>query len=109
MSPESIERDAETPLYSGRAVAKLAEEAFSSGETLDALSGTIQWSAEVAVQHGLADERGRQPLSSRTLRKVTGVSCLPASWVVPWFVLRFLSPRYGKAKAAAAESSRSEL
>ena len=95
MTPETIERDAETPLYSGRAVAKLADEAFSSAEAMDALSGTIQWTAEVAVQHDLTDEKGRQPLSSRTLRKVTGLSFVPASWVVPWFVLRFLSPRYG--------------
>jgi len=96
MTPESIEKDAETPLYSGRAVAKLAEEAFSSSEKMDALSGTIQWTAEVAVQHSLTDEKGRQPLSSRTLRRVTGLNWLPASWVVPWVVLRFLSPRYGK-------------
>ena len=112
MTPESIERDAETPLYSGRAVVKLAEEAFSSGDKLDALSGTIQWTAEVAVQHGLTDEKGRQPLSSRTLRKVTGVSFLPASWVVPWFVLRFISPRYGKEpnmKHRKTDGSKSEL
>lgn len=96
MTPESIEKDAETPLYSGRAVVKLADEAMASEEKLDALSGTIQWTAEVAVEHGLTDERGRQPLSSRTLRKVTGLGILPSSWVVPWFVLRWLSPRYGK-------------
>ena len=110
MTPESIARDAETPLYSGRAVAKLADEAFSSSDTLEALSGTIQWTAEVAVQHGITDERGRQPLSSRTLRKVTGLSWLPASWVVPWFVLRFLSPRYGaEPRMADSKAAKSEL
>ena len=81
-----------------RAVVKLVEESLSSDEKLEALSGTIQWTAEVAVQHGLTDERGRQPLSSRTLRQVTGLKFLPASWVVPWFVLRWLSPRYPSVK-----------
>lgn len=103
MTPESLDKDGETPLYSGRAVVKLADEARSGPDTLDALSGTIQWTAEVAVQHGLTDEKGRQPLSSRTLRKVTGLSFLPASWVVPWFVLRFLSPRYPKRDAEKSE------
>ena len=109
MTPESIERDAETPLYSGRAVAKLFDEAFSSSDKLDALSGTIQWTAEVAVQHDIVDERGRQPLSSRTLRKVSGLSWLPASWVVPWWVLRLLSPRYGSEPKVGASRPKSEL
>ena len=50
----------------------------------------------------IRDERGRQPLSARTLRKVTGLSFLPASWVVPWWVLRLLSPRYPSTTALAA-------
>ena len=109
MTAESIERDAETPLYSGRAVATLADEAFSSRDKLEALSGTIQWTAEVAVQHGITDERGRQPLSSRTLRKVSGLSWLPASWVVPWWVLRLLSPRYGMEPKLGASQKKTEL
>ena len=109
MTPESLARDAETPLYSGRAVAAMAKDAFASAERLDALSGTIQWTAELAHHYGLTDELGRQPLSSRTLRKVTGISFLPASWVVPWWILRLLSPRYpsgsGSAAPPAAESA----
>ena len=80
--------------FSGRAVAAMAAEAQSDLAALDALSGTIQWTAELALRHGLTDENGRQPLSGRALRKVTGLPFLPASWVVPWFVLRWLSPRY---------------
>lgn len=94
LTPEKLATDAETPLYSGRAVAALAEDAARSAARTDELSGTIQWTAELALQHDLKDERGRQPLSSRTLRTVTGITWLPASWVVPWWLLRFLSPRY---------------
>ena len=94
MTPVSIAEGGETPLFSGRAVAAMAAEAQSDLAALDALSGTIQWTAELALRHGLTDENGRQPLSGRALRKVTGLPFLPASWVVPWFVLRWLSPRY---------------
>lgn len=100
---EVLEQTGETPLYSGRAVATLAEQAFSSPAKLAQLSGSIQWTAEVAVAHGLEDERGRQPLSPRSLRIVTGLGFLPASWVVPWFVLRLLSPKYPKAEAGKVE------
>ena len=103
MTPDSLARDGETPLYSGRAVAALAEDARSSPARLDEISGTIQWSAEVALAHGFTDEHGRQPLSSRSLRKVAGLAWLPASWVVPWAILRFLSPRYPNTKPARDE------
>ncbi len=105
MTPESLAADAETPLYSGRAVAALAEDARRGPEQADALSGTIQWTAEVAVRRGITDEHGRQPLSSRALRKVTGLAWLPASWVVPWWVLRFLSPRYPNKPAPPLDQS----
>lgn len=103
ITTEALQATGETPLYSGRAVAKLAEDAFSSAARLEALSGTIQWTAEVAVAHDIKDEKGRQPLSSRSLRRVTGLDFLPASWVVPWFVLRFLSPKYPSTKTVKGE------
>lgn len=83
-------------------MAALADDARSSPTRLDALSGTIQWTAELAQVYDFTDERGRQPLSSRTLRSVTGLSFLPASWVVPWAVLRLLSPRYPSPDASGA-------
>jgi NAD(P)-dependent dehydrogenase (short-subunit alcohol dehydrogenase family) len=100
LSPEKLDAEAETPLYSGRAVAALASDVFGSSERADEMSGTIQWTAELAVQYGIRDEQDRQPLSARTLRRVTGIPFLPASWVVPWFILRFLSPRYPAVAAA---------
>jgi NAD(P)-dependent dehydrogenase (short-subunit alcohol dehydrogenase family) len=99
MTASSLAADGETPLYSGRAVAALARQAYGSPEGAKQLSGTIQWTAEVAVEHGLTDERGRQPLSSRSLRQLSGIAWLPASWVVPWWVLRLLSPRYPSAQS----------
>lgn len=60
--------------------------------------GTIQWTGELALRYGLTDENGRQPLSSRTLRVLTGQRWLPDSWVVPWWVLRLQSPRYPKSE-----------
>lgn len=105
MTAEGLEADAETPLYSGRAVAALAADAARSAARLDALSGSIQWVAELAVEHSIVDERGRQPLSSRSLRKVTGVGWMPKSWVVPWWLLRLLSPRYPDAATAPAPAA----
>ena len=94
LSPCDQATDGETPLYTGRAVAALADEVASSSRRAADLSGTIQWSAELAVRHGFTDELGRQPLSARTLRRVLGVQWLPSSWVVPWWLLRLISPRY---------------
>eukprot|EP00966_Prymnesium_polylepis_P078707 1824220-Prymnesium_polylepis.1 len=43
LTPEMLAADAETPLYSGRAVAALAEDVARSAARTDELSGTIQW------------------------------------------------------------------
>ena len=55
MSPGSLAAEGETPLYSGRAVAALADDARRSAAALDSLSGTIQWTAELAVQRNASE------------------------------------------------------
>ena len=100
--------DGETLLYSGRAVAALADEVASSAGRAEELSGTIQWSAELAVRYGFTDEQGRQPLSARTLRRAVSAQWLPVSWVVPWWLLRLISPRYPAVGGQADESPEPE-
>jgi len=95
LSQQKLEKAGETPLYSGRAVAALAADCADPARQR-AFSGTVQWTGELALRYGLTDERGRRPLSGRTLSVLLGARWLPDSWVVPWWVLRLMSPRYPK-------------
>jgi NAD(P)-dependent dehydrogenase (short-subunit alcohol dehydrogenase family) len=80
----------ETPLFTGRVIAKLASEPNVMRRT-----GRVQIVAELAKQYGVVDSEGNRPVSLRSLRFIVP-SALPVlrnySWLVPdinvpWSVL----------------------
>ncbi len=80
----------ETPLLTGRVIAKLA-----SLPNVQSLTGKVQVVAEVAQRYGISDQEGNQPASLRSLRFILP-SAVPAlrnyfalipDFKVPWFLL----------------------
>ncbi|WP_392532595.1 SDR family NAD(P)-dependent oxidoreductase [Nostoc sp. C117] len=71
----------ETPLFTGRAIAKLAGDPNIMRRT-----GRVQIVAELANQYGIVDENGDRPASLRSLRFVL-TAALPVlrkySWLIP--------------------------
>ncbi|MDJ0618859.1 MAG: SDR family NAD(P)-dependent oxidoreductase [Calothrix sp. MO_192.B10] len=84
----------ETPLLTGRVIAKLAEETNIIQRT-----GKVQIVAEIAQQYGLVDQDGNLPVSLRSLRFLLPFG-LPAlrkySWLIPnikmpWSLLQLVA------------------
>ncbi|MEA5511774.1 SDR family NAD(P)-dependent oxidoreductase [Crocosphaera sp. UHCC 0190] len=82
----------ETPLFTGRVIAALADQQNTMN-----LTGKVQIIAELAQRYNIVDENGNRPVSLRSLRFIVP-SAIPAlkkyPWLIPdlkipWFVLQW--------------------
>lgn len=76
----------ETPLFTGRVIAKLAAD-----PTVMQRTGRVQIVAELAQRYGVVDEAGDRPVSLRSLRFLLPLA-LPALRSLPWLVPDFKVP-----------------
>lgn len=83
----------ETPLFTGRAIARLATDA-----NIIKYTGKIQIVAEVAKKYGIVDQNGNRPVSLRSLRFILAIAIpflrnyawLIPDLTIPWLVIFFL-------------------
>jgi NAD(P)-dependent dehydrogenase (short-subunit alcohol dehydrogenase family) len=83
----------ETPLFTGRAIARLATDA-----NIIKYTGKIQIVAEVAKKYGIVDQNGNRPVSLRSLRFILAMAIpflrnyawLIPDLTIPWLVIFFL-------------------
>ncbi|GBF78984.1 short-chain dehydrogenase/reductase SDR [Aphanothece sacrum FPU1] len=82
----------ETPLFTGRVIAALAQQQ----DTMN-LTGKVQIVAELAQRYQIVDEEGKRPVSLRSMRFIVP-SAIPAfkkyAWLIPdfkipWFILQW--------------------
>uniref|UniRef100_A0A7S4EST3 Uncharacterized protein n=1 Tax=Chrysotila carterae TaxID=13221 RepID=A0A7S4EST3_CHRCT len=100
LSEDSLASKGETPLFVGRGTAALVQACADDPKYQSKVSGTIQWIAEIAARHKIRDERGNCPPSFRAFRGIFGFSWIPLTWVVPWWIIKLMTPLYMKQKPA---------